>query len=163
MSNCEIIGEIIAVRSEEGQIKISPSFGLSRSMLVKGLKCMNETILQIHLILSMVSLFFFSCSYLLCLQAGAKLKDARGEAAKEIESLKSKREEEFKEFEQQHSGNTDSQQKVLEEETKQKIELIKSEFNQNKAKVVSDLLSKVTDVHPELHRNYKLGIHQLSK
>jgi hypothetical protein len=30
-----------------------------------------------------------------------KLKDARGEAAKEIESLKSKREEEFKEFEQQ--------------------------------------------------------------
>ncbi|KAI9620836.1 hypothetical protein H4Q26_013506 [Puccinia striiformis f. sp. tritici PST-130] len=92
-----------------------------------------------------------------------KLKDARGEAAKEIESLKSKREEEFKEFEQQHSGNTDSQQKVLEEETKQKIELIKSEFNQNKAKVVSDLLSKVTDVHPELHRNYKLGIHQLSK
>ncbi|POV97447.1 hypothetical protein PSHT_14552 [Puccinia striiformis] len=53
MSNCEIIGEIIAVRSEEGQIKISPSFGLSRSMLVKGLKCMNETILQIHLILSM--------------------------------------------------------------------------------------------------------------
>ncbi|POV97304.1 hypothetical protein PSHT_14649, partial [Puccinia striiformis] len=94
---------------------------------------------------------------------GNKLKDARGEAAKEIESLKSKREEEFKEFEQQHSGNTDSQQKVLEEETKQKIELIKSEFNQNKAKVVSDLLSKVTDVHPELHRNYKLGIHQLSK
>ncbi|KAA1137061.1 hypothetical protein PGTUg99_002520 [Puccinia graminis f. sp. tritici] len=50
-----------------------------------------------------------------------KLKDARGEAAKEIETLKSKREDEFKEFEQQHSGNTDSQQKVLEEETKQKV------------------------------------------
>ncbi|KAA1118876.1 H(+)-transporting V1 sector ATPase subunit G [Puccinia graminis f. sp. tritici] len=90
-----------------------------------------------------------------------KLKDARGEAAKEIETLKSKREDEFKEFEQQHSGNTDSQQKVLEEETKQKIEVIKSEFNKNKAQVVSDLLSKVTDVQPELHRNYKLGIHQL--
>ncbi|KAA1094970.1 H(+)-transporting V1 sector ATPase subunit G [Puccinia graminis f. sp. tritici] len=71
-----------------------------------------------------------------------KLKDARGEAAKEIETLKSKREDEFKEFEQQ-------------------IEVIKSEFNKNKAQVVSDLLSKVTDVQPELHRNYKLGIHQL--
>ncbi|OAV92648.1 V-type ATPase, G subunit [Puccinia triticina 1-1 BBBD Race 1] len=88
-----------------------------------------------------------------------KLKDARGEAAKEIEALKAKREQEFNEFQQQHSGNTDSQQKVLEEETKQKIEVIKSEFNKNKAQVVSDLLSKVTDVQPELHRNYKLGIH----
>jgi hypothetical protein len=41
------------------------------------------------------------------------------------------------------------------------IETIKSEFNSNKAKVVSDLLSKVTDVQPELHQNYKLGIHQI--
>jgi len=89
-----------------------------------------------------------------------KLKEARGEAAKEIDSLKSKREEEFKEFEQQHSGNTDSQQKALEEETKKHIEVIKAEFNKNKAKVVSDLLAKVTDVQPELHQNYKLGIHQ---
>ncbi|KNZ46285.1 V-type ATPase, G subunit [Puccinia sorghi] len=103
----------------------------------------------------------FGFIFFLPVDRSLKLKEARGEAAKEIDSLKSKREEEFKEFEQQHSGNTDSQQKALEEETKKQIEVIKAEFNKNKTKVVSDLLAKVTDVKPELHQNYKLGIHQL--
>lgn len=89
-----------------------------------------------------------------------RLKDARGEAAKEIEALKAKREDEFKQFQLQHTGNTDSQQKILEEETQKQVEVIKTNFNKNKSRVVEDLLHNVTNVKPELHRNYKSGIHQ---
>ncbi|TFY68493.1 hypothetical protein EVJ58_g963 [Rhodofomes roseus] len=63
-----------------------------------------------------------------------KLKDARAQAAKEIEVYKRQKEDEFKAFEA--SEITDA-------------------YNKNKDQVVKKLLDRVVLVKPELHRNLK--------
>ncbi|SGZ17873.1 BQ5605_C020g09149 [Microbotryum silenes-dioicae] len=84
-----------------------------------------------------------------------RIKDARGEASKEIEALKKKADDEFSQFEQQHSGDSSTSQTQVDEYTSDQLGKIASSFDQNKGKVVDDLLQRVVEVNPSLHKNYK--------
>merc|ERR1712144_65477 len=75
-----------------------------------------------------------------------RVKDARGEAAKEIEAYKAKVEREFQAIEQEHSGDNDAAQSELDKQT----EPIKADFGKNRQAVVDKLLERVTEVQPEL-------------
>ncbi|BGP31635.1 hypothetical protein JCM10296v2_003407 [Rhodotorula toruloides] len=82
-----------------------------------------------------------------------RLKDARGEASKEIEQLRAKKEAEFKEFENQHSGDSSSSQDEVDKATQEALAKIEASFEENREKVVKDLLERVVQVSPALHRN----------
>ncbi|SCZ93116.1 BZ3500_MvSof-1268-A1-R1_Chr6-2g08471 [Microbotryum saponariae] len=110
-----------------------------------------------------------------------RIKDARGEASKEIDALKKKADDEFSQFEQQvtlawhpleatrnieltassshpcpkHSGDSSTSQTQVDEYTSDQLGKIASSFDQNKDKVVDDLLQRVVEVNPRLHKNYK--------
>ncbi|KAK4048376.1 hypothetical protein OIO90_005846 [Microbotryomycetes sp. JL221] len=84
-----------------------------------------------------------------------RIKDARGEASKEIDAYKQQKDQEFKQFEQQHSGDSSESQSTLDQQTKTQLESIDSTFDQNRQQVVQDLLDKVVKVEPSLHRNYQ--------
>jgi len=84
-----------------------------------------------------------------------RLKDARAEAAKEIEELKAKKNAEFAEFEKTHSGSTDENAAKANLETEQKLREIETDYNNNKDKVVKQLVDSVLNVKPKIHGNYK--------
>jgi len=84
-----------------------------------------------------------------------KLKDARAEAAREIEEYKKAKEAEFKEFESSHAGTTSNAQSAVDKDTEVKLQSISASFTDNKDKVVKKLLDRVVLVKPELHRNLK--------
>jgi len=84
-----------------------------------------------------------------------RLKDARSEAAKEIEAYKTQKEQEFKAYEASHTGNTQSVQATVDKETDVKLRVISQQYEKNKDAVVKKLLDRVTLVKPELHRNLK--------
>ncbi|KAI5480426.1 V-type H+-transporting ATPase subunit G [Pseudohyphozyma bogoriensis] len=76
-----------------------------------------------------------------------RIKDARGEASKEIEELKAKADAEYKSFEEQSE---------LDKSTADTLAKIKSQFESNRQKVVGELLDRVVQVKPTLHQNYKV-------
>ncbi|KAF8705298.1 V-type proton ATPase subunit G, partial [Rhizoctonia solani] len=82
-----------------------------------------------------------------------KLKDARTEAAKEIEAYKKQKEEEFKSLEGQRAGNTSNAQDAVDKDTEAKIAAINDAYAKQKDGVVQKLLDRVVLVKPELHRN----------
>ncbi|KAK9898409.1 V-type ATPase [Cystobasidium minutum MCA 4210] len=84
-----------------------------------------------------------------------RVKDARGEAAKEIEAYKSKQEAEFQAFEKEHTGDNDALAAELDKQTDSQLDDIRAQFGRNKQSVVDKLLERVIDVEPSLHRNYK--------
>jgi len=69
--------------------------------------------------------------------------------------MKAQREKEFKEFEQEHSGDSNVFQKEIEEEAVKSLEQIELSFSKNKDSVVTKLLERVVQVKPSLHQNYK--------
>ncbi|KAF8605953.1 V-type ATPase [Ceratobasidium sp. AG-I] len=84
-----------------------------------------------------------------------KLKDARTEAAKEIEAYKKQKEEEFKSLEGKTAGTTSNAQDAVDKDTEGKIATINDAYAQQKDAVVQKLLDRVVLVTPELHRNLK--------
>ncbi|GAA6021092.1 hypothetical protein JCM10207_003360 [Rhodosporidiobolus poonsookiae] len=84
-----------------------------------------------------------------------RLKEARGEASKEIDSLRAKKDAEFQEFEQQHSGDSSTSQDEVNQATTDTLAKIQASFDQNRDQVVKDLLDRVVEVQPALHRNLK--------
>ncbi|KAJ9052330.1 hypothetical protein DSO57_1028237 [Entomophthora muscae] len=84
-----------------------------------------------------------------------RLKDARSEAAKEIESLKQKKQTEFQSFEKKHSGSTEEVVKTIETDTKVKVKEVKQQFSKNKDVVAKKLIETVLNVSPKPHRNAK--------
>jgi len=82
-----------------------------------------------------------------------RLKDARSEAAKEIDALKQKKNQEFQNFEKTHSGSTDEIRKTVNDETKGKIEEVRQLFNKNKDEVAKKLVATILNVNPVPHRN----------
>ncbi|KAK0526287.1 hypothetical protein OC834_004856 [Tilletia horrida] len=84
-----------------------------------------------------------------------KLKDARSEAAKDIEDLKAKKEKEFQAFQKEHEGTQSTAASAAEKETTQQIEALNQAFEKNRAGVVAKLLERITEVQAELHRNAK--------
>ncbi|KAF8986229.1 H(+)-transporting V1 sector ATPase subunit G [Entomortierella lignicola] len=86
-----------------------------------------------------------------------RLKDARAEAATEIEELKAEKNEAFKKFEQDHAGSSDQTTHRVEVETEQKRVEIETAFNKNKDAVLAKLLETVYTVEPKIHPNAGLG------
>ncbi|GAA6001021.1 H(+)-transporting V1 sector ATPase subunit G [Rhodotorula paludigena] len=82
-----------------------------------------------------------------------RLKDARGEASKEIEALRAKKDQEFKDFEQQHSGDSSSSADEVSKTTQETLSRIEASFEASRAQVLDDLLERVVQVKPALHRN----------
>ncbi|KAG0246044.1 H+-ATPase G subunit-domain-containing protein [Mortierella sp. GBAus27b] len=86
-----------------------------------------------------------------------RLKDARTEAAKEIDKLKAEKDEAFKAFEQEHAGSSDQKTQRVEVETEQKRAEIEDAFAKNRAAVLQKLLDTVYTVEPKIHPNARLG------
>ncbi|CAD6574507.1 MAG: H(+)-transporting V1 sector ATPase subunit G [Cyphobasidiales sp. Tagirdzhanova-0007] len=94
-----------------------------------------------------------------------RVKDARGEAAKEIDAYKTKQEAEFDNFDKedmhingghsQHSGDNDTMQASLDKSTDSQLDKIRTMFGDNRQAVVDKLLDRVIEVQPALHKNYK--------
>ncbi|RHZ89311.1 hypothetical protein Glove_16g169 [Diversispora epigaea] len=82
-----------------------------------------------------------------------RLKEARTEAAKEIEILKAQKKEEFESFEAEHKGSQDLDK--VKAETEAMIVSINEAFTEKKSKVADRLLSIVTNVQPTIHKNFK--------
>lgn len=85
-----------------------------------------------------------------------RVKDARGEASKEIEELKAKKEAEFKAFESEHTGDRTSSQAAVDKSTDEQLAQMKALFEKQKSIVIDSLLTRVVEVKPELHRNLKM-------
>ncbi|KAF8944382.1 H(+)-transporting V1 sector ATPase subunit G [Haplosporangium gracile] len=86
-----------------------------------------------------------------------RLKDARAEAAKEIEELKASKNEAFKNFEQEHAGSSDQTSHRVEVETEQKRVEIEAAFAKNREAVLHKLVDTVFTVKPEIHRNARFN------
>ncbi|GAA6041089.1 hypothetical protein JCM8097_004713 [Rhodosporidiobolus ruineniae] len=84
-----------------------------------------------------------------------RLKEARGEASKEIDALRAKKDQEFRDFEQQHSGDSSTSQEEVNASTAVTLEQIQRSFEEHSAGVVDLLLERVVQVQPALHRNLK--------
>ncbi|EJU03653.1 V-type ATPase [Dacryopinax primogenitus] len=82
-----------------------------------------------------------------------RLKDARTEADKEIAEYRKQMDAEYKKFEAERSGSTQSVQSGIDKETEQRISSINDAFEKNRRDVVKKLLERVVEVHPEMHRN----------
>ncbi|GAA5991310.1 hypothetical protein JCM11641_002819 [Rhodosporidiobolus odoratus] len=87
---------------------------------------------------------------------GQRIKEARGEASKEIDALKVKKDKEFDDFEKQHSGSASSSQSDVDAATAAQLEHIQSSFDQNRSKVVDQLLERVVLVQAGLHKNLQV-------
>ena len=98
-----------------------------------------------------------------------RVKDARGEAAKEIDAYKTKQEAEFDNFDKevrsrfpskdvfqdmhingghsQHSGDNDTMQASLDKSTDSQLDKIRTMFGDNRQAVVDKLLDRVIEVY----------------
>ncbi|KAJ3218842.1 H(+)-transporting V1 sector ATPase subunit G [Dinochytrium kinnereticum] len=79
-----------------------------------------------------------------------RLKDARSEALKEIETLKAEKNKEFLNFEKQHSGSTDDSFNKINAETDVKIAEVKAAFAKNKDMVIQKILTSLVNVEPKV-------------
>ncbi|KAJ3049004.1 H(+)-transporting V1 sector ATPase subunit G [Rhizophlyctis rosea] len=82
-----------------------------------------------------------------------RLKDARTEAAKEVEALKGEKNKEFAGFEKQFSGNSDDTFAKVNEETEERLVEVRQAYEKNKDLVIERLLAGITNVAPKPHPN----------
>lgn len=54
----------------------------------------------------------------------------------------------------QHSGDSSTSQGEVDKATEETLSKINASFDENREKVVAQLLDRVVQVNPELHRNY---------
>lgn len=105
--------------------------------------------------LSVLSLFHTVCA----LETGKnrRLKQAKEEAQAEIEQYRLQREKEFKAKEAAALGSHGSCTTEVEKETQEKMSVIQQNFQKNREVVLSQLLSLVCDIKPEIHVNYRIN------
>ncbi|XP_009989785.1 PREDICTED: V-type proton ATPase subunit G 1-like [Tauraco erythrolophus] len=106
-----------------------------------------------------LSILFFSLFHLVCLETGKnrRLKQAKEEAQAEIEQYRLQREKEFKAKEAAALGSHGSCTTEVEKETQEKMSVIQQNFQKNHEVVLSQLLSLVCDIKPEIHVNYRIN------
>lgn len=85
-----------------------------------------------------------------------RLKEAKEEAAKEIEDYRKQRESQFQEKQQKYAGSKDDFAQKMQEDTQKKIKQIEVQVDANKEEVIKRLLELVNDIKPELHQNIRL-------
>ncbi|KAI8618715.1 H+-ATPase G subunit-domain-containing protein, partial [Chytriomyces sp. MP71] len=79
-----------------------------------------------------------------------RLKDARAEAQKEIESLKGEKQKEFAGYEQKFSGSSDDSFTKVTADTDRKIVEIDAQCKQNKDLVIERMLAAMMNVKPQV-------------
>ncbi|WOO86222.1 V-type proton ATPase subunit G [Vanrija pseudolonga] len=84
-----------------------------------------------------------------------KLKDARTEAAKEIESYKAQKEAEFKKFEADHTSQTSNSQSTIDSTTKEQLVTVDAQIDKNAEAAIKKIVNRVLLVEPKLHQNLK--------
>ena len=84
-----------------------------------------------------------------------RLKEAKEEAAKEIEDYRKQRESQFQEQQKNFAGSKDDFTQQIHEESQTKLGTIDVDVKENKEKVIQRLLELVCDIQPELHINAK--------
>ncbi|CAO3598083.1 unnamed protein product [Absidia cylindrospora] len=82
-----------------------------------------------------------------------RLKDARTEAAKDIEQLKAEKNAEFQQFTAQHSGQSDQSLIQVDKDTDTKVAEIQAAATENKEKAIELLLQAITNVEVAPHIN----------
>ena len=86
-----------------------------------------------------------------------RLKEAKEEAAKEIEDYRKQRDTQFQDEQKKFHGSKDDFQQKMKVETDMKLETIEDEVKENKEQVIKRLLELVYEIKPELHINYREG------
>ena len=94
--------------------------------------------------------------YVSSAEKAQRLKEAKEEAAKEIEEYRKQREAQFQEKQHKYAGSKDDFAQKMQEETQKKIQQIELEVEANKEAVIKRLLELVSDIKPELHQNIRL-------
>ena len=86
-----------------------------------------------------------------------RLKEAKEEAAREIEDYRKQREQQFQDEQKKFHGSKDDFQQKMKQETELKLKTIEGEVSAHKEEVIQQLLDLVYDIKPELHINYREG------
>jgi len=83
-----------------------------------------------------------------------RLKQAKEEAAAEIEQFRNECEKKFKEKQASEMGQEDFQKRIT-DETNQRLEEMANQIQTNKGAVIDRMLDLVYDINPELHENFR--------
>lgn len=83
-----------------------------------------------------------------------RLKQAKEEAAAEIEQFRAECEKNFKSKQQSEMGQDDFQKRIM-DETAIKLKEMAGQADMNKGKVINRMLELVYDISPELHENFR--------
>jgi len=83
-----------------------------------------------------------------------RLKQAKEEAAAEIEQFRNECEKKFKEKQASEMGQEDFQKRIT-EETNVRLEEMAGHIQTNKGTVINRMLDLVYDINPELHENFR--------
>ncbi|KAJ1950682.1 hypothetical protein FBU59_000564 [Linderina macrospora] len=74
-----------------------------------------------------------------------RLKDARTEAAKDIAELQARKTAELAEIQKQHTDQSALEAKI-QQETEQRLEAVREQFEKNKAEAITKLVEAVSTV-----------------
>ena len=83
-----------------------------------------------------------------------RLKQAKEEAAAEIEQFRNECEKNFKSKQQSEMGQEDFQKRIT-DETDQKLLEMSGQVDINKGGVIIRMLEMVYDISPEIHQNFR--------
>ncbi|KAL0078281.1 G subunit of V-type ATPase [Phycomyces blakesleeanus] len=84
------------------------------------------------------------------------LKDARSQATKEIEELKTQKAAEYQAFVAQHSGQSDETLNQVNAETDAKITELQALYEEHKSDAVEKLLKAIVTVQAVPHQNIRV-------
>lgn len=82
-----------------------------------------------------------------------RLKEAKEEAAREIEDYRKQRELQFQEQQAKYAGSKDDFAQKMKADTDKKLAQISIRVDKQKGEVIDSLLELVYDIQPELHKN----------
>ena len=83
-----------------------------------------------------------------------RVKEARSQAAEEIDAFKSKKEQELSEFSKEHIGSTDDDQKKLDEQIAKQEDELKKVFESKREAIMAALVDRIVTVDAKSHRNF---------
>lgn len=83
-----------------------------------------------------------------------RLKQAKEEAAAEIEDFKAEKEIQFHKYETEHMGSNDDMAKKIDRDTTDKLDTMKSFIHSTRSVIVDKLLGEVvTNIDARVHKN----------
>ena len=100
-------------------------------------------------------MFIHSCYHIT--GKNQRLKEAKEEAAREIEDYRRQRDQQFQDEQKKFHGSKDDFEQKMKKETEIKLRTIEGEVSEHKEEVIQRLLTMVYDIKPELHINYREG------